>query len=539
MANKKISQFEQELILDGSEVLPIVKDGVNKKISITQIVEEVDSYTKSESDDLFDTKVDKVTGKQLSTNDLTNELLTLLTTNKVKNVTTDAVNDKLVITYTDDTTSELNINDIITDVYVSGASLDATTNVLTLTSSNGGADITVNLSDFANSSEITTALATKVSKVTSTDGAIVAFSGINGDVKDSLFTIADLKTYIGKAGFNFISTDLLKVGTTNVNWDGGVVPTGKVGTAKLSGLVGAVVGTWNKIGDSTTLLTTAKTTIVGAINELFNTKVTKVTSTDNAIVRFDGTTGEVQNSGVFIDDAGNVGIGVTPSAWRSYYRTLDFVNGLSVTSDGPNMATMVSNAYFNASDQWIYKADSTATMYTHNSGVHKWYTAPSGTANNPITWTTAMTLGSNGNLLIGTSTDNGVDKLQVNGSISSLNTPFTSFQTLNYSASVTKNLKAISCGFLTISQQDTANTSKNSTSHYLVSGIIVSGTTRVLTLQQIGTTQVGVSGSCPFTATIVNNSGVVGITITNTHTVQAYLNFDFSGYKSSSYVSLS
>ena len=43
-------------------------------------------------------------------------------------------------------------------------------------------------------------------------------------------------------------------------------------------------------------------------------KVDKVTSTDNAVVRFDGTTGQVQNSGVVIDDSGNVGIGVTPSS---------------------------------------------------------------------------------------------------------------------------------------------------------------------------------------------------------------------------------
>ena len=96
-----------------------------------------------------------------NTNALTDALLTLLTTKKVKNVTTDAVNDKLVITYTDDTVANLNINDIITDVHVSGATLDATTNVLTLTSTDGGADVTVNLSDFVNSSELTTALNTK------------------------------------------------------------------------------------------------------------------------------------------------------------------------------------------------------------------------------------------------------------------------------------------------------------------------------------------------------------------------------------------
>ena len=39
--------------------------------------------------------------------------------------------------------------------------------------------------------------------------------------------------------------------------------------------------------------------------------IPRVTSTDNAIVRFDGTTGAVQNSGVIIDDNGNVGIGTS------------------------------------------------------------------------------------------------------------------------------------------------------------------------------------------------------------------------------------
>lgn len=37
--------------------------------------------------------------------------------------------------------------------------------------------------------------------------------------------------------------------------------------------------------------------------------VQKVTSTDNAVVRFDGTTGQVQNSAITIDDSGNVGSG--------------------------------------------------------------------------------------------------------------------------------------------------------------------------------------------------------------------------------------
>ena len=43
-----------------------------------------------------------------------------------------------------------------------------------------------------------------------------------------------------------------------------------------------------------------------SLDELNKEAVTKVTSTDNAIVRFDGTTGEVQNSSVTIDDDDDV-----------------------------------------------------------------------------------------------------------------------------------------------------------------------------------------------------------------------------------------
>ena len=51
------------------------------------------------------------------------------------------------------------------------------------------------------------------------------------------------------------------------------------------------------------------TEIINNIITKVNSKVSKVTSTDNAIVRFDGTTGAVQNSSVVIDDNGNFSAG--------------------------------------------------------------------------------------------------------------------------------------------------------------------------------------------------------------------------------------
>lgn len=49
-----------------------------------------------------------------------------------------------------------------------------------------------------------------------------------------------------------------------------------------------------------------KTLDVSSIDDTFNSKVSKVASTDNAIARFNGTSGDLQNSGVTIDDSGNI-----------------------------------------------------------------------------------------------------------------------------------------------------------------------------------------------------------------------------------------
>jgi hypothetical protein len=50
---------------------------------------------------------------------------------------------------------------------------------------------------------------------------------------------------------------------------------------------------------------------------------------------------------------------------------------------------------------WKYAANGLAASYWQDAGVHKWFTAPSGTANTAITFTQAMTLDASGNLGVG------------------------------------------------------------------------------------------------------------------------------------------
>jgi hypothetical protein len=104
-----------------------------------------------------------------------------------------------------------------------------------------------------------------------------------------------------------------------------------------------------------------------------------------------------------------LGVGVTPSAWNSSYKAIEFGSGnaLMSSSSGYGQAFYLNNAVYNTSGNYVYKNTQAAGMYQQNQGAHQWYTAPSGTAGNAITWTQAMTLDASGNLLVGTTTNGG------------------------------------------------------------------------------------------------------------------------------------
>ena len=116
-----------------------------------------------------------------------------------------------------------------------------------------------------------------------------------------------------------------------------------------------------------------------------------------------------------LDSSGNLGLGVTPSAWWSSAKAID-ISSVTSLSGGSNFMNLMTNGYINTSGGYTYKTSTYATVYEQTAGKHIFYTAPSGTAGNAISFTQAMTLDASGNLGIGTSSP--AYKLEVNGGAS-------------------------------------------------------------------------------------------------------------------------
>jgi len=121
------------------------------------------------------------------------------------------------------------------------------------------------------------------------------------------------------------------------------------------------------------------------------------------------------NINMRLDNSGNLGLGVTPSAWGGFV-ALQVSSGFAAWSSGVANARMNANTYYNGG--YKYMGTGRATMYEQD-GYHAWYNSASGTANGTISFTQAMTLDVSGNLGIGTTSP--ATKLQVQSGSSTTN----------------------------------------------------------------------------------------------------------------------
>jgi hypothetical protein len=141
--------------------------------------------------------------------------------------------------------------------------------------------------------------------------------------------------------------------------------------------------------------------------------VTDLTTTGNTILGDASTdTLNVGNGGLIKDASGNVGVGVTPSAWGTF-KAIEMNGGSLGSYTGNNLQiTLSQNAYYNGTN-YIYKNTQVASRYAQDTGAHIWYNAASGTAGNAITFTQAMTLDASGNLLVGSTSNPNTARMYV------------------------------------------------------------------------------------------------------------------------------
>jgi hypothetical protein len=103
-----------------------------------------------------------------------------------------------------------------------------------------------------------------------------------------------------------------------------------------------------------------------------------------------------------LDANGNLGLGVTPSAWNAQLRAFDLGSNCAIYSSSGGDIGFQNNSYYGVDGNQHYKTTGYANLYQQYVGTHRWYIAPSGTAGSPITFTQAMTLDNSGRLLLGT-----------------------------------------------------------------------------------------------------------------------------------------
>jgi hypothetical protein len=167
---------------------------------------------------------------------------------------------------------------------------------------------------------------------------------------------------------------------------------------------GPVGTTTAAAGAFTTLAASGAVTLSGGTaNGVAYLNGSKVLTTGSALV-FDGT---------------NLGLGVTPSAWTSGYTVAQIGSQGSLSAFTDGSLRLGSN--WRDSSGIKYLANGFATIYRQELGAHTWFTAPSGTAGNAISFTQAMTLDASGNLLVGGTSQLQSARITSYGSVSAQN----------------------------------------------------------------------------------------------------------------------
>ena len=198
---------------------------------------------------------------------------------------------------------------------------------------------------------------------------------------------------------NVLATGVISA-TGNVSGSNLVVTGNIVDTGALTIVTGSN-GNITLSPDGTGIVTTtgaiSTTGNISANNATFTSNQTLSYGTANGVAYLNGS--KVLTTGsALVFDGTNLGVGVTPSAWGSVYKVVQLSGGGAFS--GSSGQVNISQNFVGESGGEKYIATAAATSYAQTAGAHRWYNAASGTAGNAITFTQAMTLDINGNLVL-------------------------------------------------------------------------------------------------------------------------------------------
>jgi hypothetical protein len=261
---------------------------------------------------------------------------------------------------------------------------------------------------------------TPISLYYSTTASAVPTSGnlANGELG---LNIADMKLYAkNSAGTVTLLASSSSTGATVSSVSGtgtvnGLTLTGTVttsGSLTLGGTLSLVspppIGsTTPNTGAFTTLSATGNVSTASGFGYLWGAGAVQIYSNTSYLRFRTASTDRLE-----IDSSGNLGLGVTPSAWNaSFYKVLQVSDrGSSFASNTSSYSTapylfIGNNAFSDVASGagFKYVTTNASAQYRQVNAEHQFFTAASGTAGNAITFTQAMTLDASGRLGIGTS----------------------------------------------------------------------------------------------------------------------------------------
>jgi hypothetical protein len=157
--------------------------------------------------------------------------------------------------------------------------------------------------------------------------------------------------------------------------------------------VGNATSIASQTGTGTTFAMSASPTFTGTVG------AADLTTTGNTILGNASTdTLNVGNGDLIKDASGNIGIGITPSAWSNGKAIEVAAKGNGFWSYGAADSRLTCNMYYNGG--FFYATTNPAGQYYISGNVHSWHNAPSGSANAALSFTQAMTLDASSNLSV-------------------------------------------------------------------------------------------------------------------------------------------